>query len=68
MSNVNYSLNHKGVRLVDFRIAWVKGKNGKLKLNPNLKPPLFNDTMIITLKNKNVNMKCPYFCPFVCPY
>lgn len=34
MSNVNYSLKHKGVRLIDSRDAWVKGKNGKPKLNP----------------------------------
>ena len=34
MSNVNYSLKHKGVRLVTAEKAWVKGKNGKMKLNP----------------------------------
>ena len=34
MSNVNYSLKHKGVRLIPSSIAWVKGKNGKLRLNP----------------------------------
>ncbi|MBQ7373030.1 MAG: hypothetical protein IJW64_00470 [Clostridia bacterium] len=34
MSNVNYSLKHKGVRLVTAENAWVKGKNGKMKLNP----------------------------------
>lgn len=35
MSNVNYSLNRKGVRLVSAEEAWVKGKNGKYKLNPD---------------------------------
>ena len=35
MSNVNYSLKHKGVRLVQSSKAWIKGKNGKLRLNPD---------------------------------
>lgn len=34
MSSVNYSLKHKGVRLLGAEKAWVKGKNGKRKLNP----------------------------------
>lgn len=34
MSNVNYSLNNRGVRLVDSKDAWVLGKNKKPKLNP----------------------------------
>ena len=34
MSSVNYSLNHKGVRLIDSKDAWVIGKNKKPKLNP----------------------------------
>lgn len=34
MSNVNYSLKHKGVRLIPSNKAWVKGKNGKQRLNP----------------------------------
>ncbi len=33
MSNVNYSLKHKGVRLISAENAWVKGKNGKRRLN-----------------------------------
>ena len=33
MSSVNYSLKHKGVRLISSEDAWVKGKNGKRKLN-----------------------------------
>ncbi len=35
MSTVNYSLKHKGVRLISAEKAWVKGKKGKLRLNPN---------------------------------
>ena len=35
MSSVNYSLKHKGVKLIPSEKARVKGKNGKLKLNPN---------------------------------
>ncbi len=35
MSTVNYSLKHKGVRLIDSQDAWVKGKKGRQKLNPN---------------------------------
>lgn len=34
MSTINYSLKHKGVRLISADEAWVKGKNGKMKLNP----------------------------------
>ena len=34
MSSVNYSLKHKGVKLIPSEKAWVKGKNGKRKLNP----------------------------------
>lgn len=34
MSSINYSLNNKGVRLIDSSNAWVVGKNGKPRLNP----------------------------------
>lgn len=34
MSSVNYSIKHKGVRLISSEEAWVKGKNGKRRLNP----------------------------------
>ena len=34
MSTVNYSLKHKGVRLIDAQDAWVKCKNGSVRLNP----------------------------------
>ena len=37
MSSVNYSLNHKGVRLFSSDDAWVKSKNGKRKLNPKIR-------------------------------
>ena len=35
MSSVNYSLKHKGVKLIPSEKAWVIGKNGKRKLNPD---------------------------------
>ena len=35
MSTVNYSLKHKGVRLIDSRDAWIIGKNGIKRLNKN---------------------------------
>ena len=34
MSNVNYTLNRRGVRLISADEAWVKGKNGRLRFNP----------------------------------
>ena len=34
MSNVNYSLKHKGVRLIPSSKAWIKTKKGTQKLNP----------------------------------
>lgn len=37
MSSVNYSLKHKGVRLIDAQAAWVIGKNGVKRLNPKYK-------------------------------
>ena len=37
MSSVNYSLNNKGVRLIDSKEAWVKTKNGRFRLNPKYK-------------------------------
>lgn len=33
MSSVNYSLKHRGVRLISADEAWVTGKNGKRHLN-----------------------------------
>lgn len=34
MSSVNYSLNHKGVRLIPSEEAWRRNKKGKPILNP----------------------------------
>lgn len=34
MSNVNYDLKNKGVRLISADDAWIVGKNGKHRLNP----------------------------------
>ncbi len=56
MSSVNYSLNNKGVRLVDAKDAWVVGKNGKLKLNPNYhfigKVGMSMPNMVVTARDK----------------
>ena len=35
MSTISYNVKSKGVRLVSAEKAWVKGKNGKMKLNPD---------------------------------
>lgn len=55
MSNVNYSIKNKGVRLVDAQEAWVRGKNGEMRLNPDYKFVGKIDThlpnMIITTSN-----------------
>ena len=34
MSSVNYSLKHKGVRLIPRKDAIIKSKNGRERLNP----------------------------------
>ena len=31
MSTVNYSLNHRGVRLIGASEAWIKGKNRRVE-------------------------------------
>lgn len=57
MSNVNYSLKHKGVRLIGSKEAWIKGKNGKQRLNPNFhfigKIEMSMPNMIVTASDKN---------------
>ena len=57
MSNVNYSLKHKGVRLISADKAWVRGKNGNRKLNPKYHFVGKVDTrlpnMIVTASDKN---------------
>ncbi len=56
MSNVNYSLKHKGVRLIPSSQAWVKGKNGKQRLNPKYhfvgKVETSMPNMIVTASDK----------------
>lgn len=56
MSSVNYSLKHKGVRLITSSEAWIKSKNGKLKLNPKYsyvgKIDLSMPNMIVTTSDK----------------
>ena len=57
MSSVNYSLKHKGVRLISSEDAWVKGKDGKMRLNPKYnfigKMVLTMPNMIVTASDKN---------------
>lgn len=56
MSTVNYSLKHKGVRLVDSRDAWIIGKNGNKRLNPKYhfvgKVEMALPNMIVTATDK----------------
>ena len=56
MSSVNYSLKHKGVRLVPSDKAWVKTRKGTLKLNPKYsfvgKVDLSIPNMIVTAGDK----------------
>lgn len=56
MSSVNYSLKHKGVRLISAEEAWQKGKNGKMKLNPKYhfvgKVEMAMPNMIVTASDK----------------
>ena len=33
MSSVNYKLDYKGVELIPAEKAWIKGKNGKMRLS-----------------------------------
>lgn len=57
MSNVNYNLNNKGVRLIDSQDAWVVGKNKKHKLNPKYhfvgKINMTMTNMIVTASDKS---------------
>ena len=60
MSNVNYSLNNKGVRLIGSKDAWTKTKKGTYKLNSKYhfigKVEMSMPNMIITAKD-NVKPK-----------
>lgn len=57
MSNVNYSLNHRGVRLISSEAAWLKGKSGKMYLNPRYrfvgKVDIHMPNMLISASDKN---------------
>lgn len=50
-------MEHKGVRLISSEDAWVKGKNGKMRLNPKYnfigKMVLTMPNMIVTASDKN---------------
>lgn len=56
MSNVNYSLKHKGVRLLPSEKVWVKSKNGKFRLNSKYgiigKIDITMPNMIVTTSDK----------------
>lgn len=56
MSTVNYSLKHKGVRLIASEDAWVMGKNGKFRLSPKYhifgKIEMTMPNMIVTASDK----------------
>lgn len=56
MSTVNYSLKNKGVRLISSSEAWIKNKNGTLRLNPKYqfvgKIEMTMPNMIVTASDK----------------
>ncbi len=56
MSTVNYSLKHRGVRLIGASKAWVIGKNGYKRLNPKYhfigKIDVRMPNMIVTASDK----------------
>ena len=56
MSTINYNLKHKGVRLISPQDVWIKGKNGKYRLNPKYdvigKIDLSMPNMIVTASDK----------------
>ena len=52
MSSVNYNLKNKGVRLISSEEAWVKDKNGKVKLNPKYR---FVGKMDVSMPNMIVS-------------
>lgn len=56
MSTVNYSLKHKGVRLIGARQAWIVGKSGNKRLNPKYhfigKIDVRMPNMIVTASDK----------------
>ena len=56
MSSVNYSLKHKGVRLISAENAWKISKKGVARLNPNYhivgKVDISMPNMIVTASDK----------------
>lgn len=56
MSSVNYSLKHKGVRLIPSEDAWKPEKNGKYRLNPKYhfigRMEMTMPNMIVTASDK----------------
>ena len=56
MSTVNYSLKHKGVRLIDAQEAWIISKSGKVRLNPKYhfvgKVDIHMPNMIVSASDK----------------
>ena len=56
MSTVNYSLNHRCVRLIGASEAWIIGKNGGKRLNPKYrfvgKIEMTMPNMIVTASDK----------------
>lgn len=56
MSSVNYSLKHKGVRLLPPEKVWVKSKSGKYRLNSKYgfvgKIDMSMPNMIVTASDK----------------
>ena len=52
MSSINYSLKHKGVRLISSDKAWIKSKSGKVKLNSSYK---FLGKLDLTMPNMIVS-------------
>ena len=57
MSSVNYNLGQKGVRLISASDAWVRGDDGKLRLNPNYKfvgkVDMTMPNMVVTASDKS---------------
>ena len=56
MSSVNYSLKHKGVRLISAEDAWKVSKKGSMRLNPKYhfvgKVDISMPNMIVTASDK----------------
>ena len=59
MPSVNYSLNNKGVRLLDSRDAWVKTKTGKFILNPKYRFVGKIDIALIKTTGLAGSLHCP---------